>query len=103
MEENFTALKKYNFWEGNVPELGYYCKNYTDKIFDYTFDTSMNSSNKKDIFHDCLFPLTLGITFSNDTPDESFPINFLQRVALQNFNFLNEAIQPGLRVVCCCM
>jgi|GEM_PF-5060535 len=22
MEENFTALRKYNFWEGNVPELG---------------------------------------------------------------------------------
>lgn len=36
MEEKFTALKKYNFWEGNVPELGYYRKDYTDKIFDYT-------------------------------------------------------------------
>jgi predicted AAA+ superfamily ATPase len=36
MEDNFTALKKYNFWEGNVPELGYYRKDYTDKIFDYT-------------------------------------------------------------------
>jgi uncharacterized protein len=36
MEENFTALMKYNFWEGNVPELGYYRKDYTDKIFDYT-------------------------------------------------------------------
>jgi len=32
MEENFASLKKYNFWEGNVPELGYYCKDYTDKI-----------------------------------------------------------------------
>jgi len=36
MEEYFAALKKYNFWEGNVPELGYYRKDYTDKIFDYT-------------------------------------------------------------------
>jgi len=36
MEENFKALRKYNFWEGNVPELGYYRKDYTDKIFDYT-------------------------------------------------------------------
>jgi hypothetical protein len=36
MEEDFLALKKYNFWEGNVPELGYYRKDYTDKIFDYT-------------------------------------------------------------------
>jgi predicted AAA+ superfamily ATPase len=35
MEENFTALKKYNFWEGNDPELGYYLKDYTDKIFGY--------------------------------------------------------------------
>jgi len=36
MEEYFAALKKYNFWEGNVPELGYYRKDYADKIFDYT-------------------------------------------------------------------
>jgi len=36
MKENFEALEKYNFWEGNVPELGYYRKDYTDKIFDYT-------------------------------------------------------------------
>jgi hypothetical protein len=36
MNENFAALEKYNFWEGNVPELGYYRKDYTDKIFDYT-------------------------------------------------------------------
>jgi predicted AAA+ superfamily ATPase len=36
MEENFSALEKYNFWKGNVPELGYYRKDYTDKIFDYT-------------------------------------------------------------------
>ena len=36
MEEYFAALKKYNFWEGNVPELGYYRKDYTDKIFAYT-------------------------------------------------------------------
>ena len=36
MEENFKALRKYNFLEGNVPELGYYRKDYTDKIFDYT-------------------------------------------------------------------
>lgn len=36
MEEYFAALKKYNFWEGNVPELGYYRKDYTDKILAYT-------------------------------------------------------------------
>ena len=29
MEENFALLAKYNFWNGNVPELGFY----TDKIF----------------------------------------------------------------------
>jgi len=36
MEENFAALEKYNFWNGNVPELGFYREDYTDKIFDYT-------------------------------------------------------------------
>jgi predicted AAA+ superfamily ATPase len=36
MEEYFAALEKYNFWDGNVPEMGYYRKAYTDKIFDYT-------------------------------------------------------------------
>lgn len=36
MEELFKALTKYNFWEGHVPELGYYRKDYTNKIFDYT-------------------------------------------------------------------
>ena len=36
MEEKFAALEKYNFWKGNVPEPGFYRKDYTDKIFDYT-------------------------------------------------------------------
>jgi predicted AAA+ superfamily ATPase len=36
MEENFTGLEKYNFWDGNVPELGFPRGNYTDKLFDYT-------------------------------------------------------------------
>jgi len=36
MEEYFAALEKYNFWNGNVPELGFIRKDYTDKIFDYT-------------------------------------------------------------------
>lgn len=35
MEENYAALEKYNFWNGNVPELGFPRKDYTDKIFDY--------------------------------------------------------------------
>lgn len=36
MEENFALLSKYNFWNGNVPELGFIRVGYTDKIFDYT-------------------------------------------------------------------
>jgi uncharacterized protein len=36
MEESFSALEKYNFWDGNVPEMGFYRETYTDKIFDYT-------------------------------------------------------------------
>lgn len=35
MEEYFTALEKYNFWNGNVLELGFPRKDYTDKIFDF--------------------------------------------------------------------
>lgn len=35
MEENFALLAKYNFWNGNVPELGFIRVGYTDKIFDY--------------------------------------------------------------------
>jgi hypothetical protein len=36
MEEYFTARKKYNFGECNVPERGYYHKDYIDKIFETT-------------------------------------------------------------------
>lgn len=36
MEENFKSLEKYNFWNGNVPELGFLREKYTDRIFDYT-------------------------------------------------------------------
>jgi uncharacterized protein len=35
MEDNLSALAKYNFWDGNVPELGYPRKSYTDKITAY--------------------------------------------------------------------
>lgn len=35
MEENFALLAKYNFWNGNVPELGFIRVGYADKIFDY--------------------------------------------------------------------
>lgn len=36
MEEYFDQLKKFNFWEGNVPELGFMRRDYTDKLLDYT-------------------------------------------------------------------
>jgi predicted AAA+ superfamily ATPase len=35
MEENFKSLEKYNFWQGNVPALGFPRENYTNKIFNY--------------------------------------------------------------------
>ena len=35
MDEKFTALEKYNFWDGNIPVLGYLRKHYTDEIADY--------------------------------------------------------------------
>ena len=36
MEEKIASLRKYNFWDGEVPELGFLRKFYTDKIFQYT-------------------------------------------------------------------
>ena len=36
MKVNFNTLRKYNFWNGNIPELGFVRKSYTDKIMDYT-------------------------------------------------------------------
>ncbi len=36
MEEYFTSLQKYNFWEGKVPNLGYLRKEYTDRILSFT-------------------------------------------------------------------
>lgn len=35
MKDKFAALEKYNFWKGNVPELGFTRLDYTSKIFDY--------------------------------------------------------------------
>ncbi|CVI69825.1 AAA family ATPase [Alistipes sp. CHKCI003] len=35
MDEKFAALEKYNFWDGNIPVLGYLRKHYTDEIADY--------------------------------------------------------------------
>lgn len=32
MEENFVALKKYNFWNGSVPDSGFPRKDYTKKL-----------------------------------------------------------------------
>ena len=36
MDDKFAALKKYNFWSDEVPELGFPRKYYIDKIFQYT-------------------------------------------------------------------
>jgi len=36
MDEKFVSLAKYNFWDGNVPALGFPRKYYTDSIFNYT-------------------------------------------------------------------
>jgi predicted AAA+ superfamily ATPase len=35
MNENLHALEKYNFWKGNIPDLGYQRRDYTDKILQY--------------------------------------------------------------------
>lgn len=36
MEEYFTALAKYNFWQDTFPEQGFFRKDYTDKILGFT-------------------------------------------------------------------
>jgi predicted AAA+ superfamily ATPase len=36
MEEKFNIVRKYNFWDGKNPELGFYRADYTDKILLYT-------------------------------------------------------------------
>jgi hypothetical protein len=36
MKEYFNALRKYNFWDANVPELSFIRANYMNKIMDYT-------------------------------------------------------------------
>jgi predicted AAA+ superfamily ATPase len=36
VDDKFQTLAKYNFWNGNIPELGYIRKTYTDSILDYT-------------------------------------------------------------------
>ena len=33
MEEKFNAIRKYNFWDEKIPELGYYRADYVEKIF----------------------------------------------------------------------
>lgn len=36
MDERFDVLRKYNFWEGNRPAVGYIRTEYTDKIYSYS-------------------------------------------------------------------
>ncbi|QEC54345.1 ATP-binding protein [Anseongella ginsenosidimutans] len=36
MDEKLLALEKFNFWNGNVPSLGFPRTGYTEKIYDYT-------------------------------------------------------------------
>jgi predicted AAA+ superfamily ATPase len=36
MKEYFEKIRKYNFWNGNVPNLGFVRKTYTDKIMNFT-------------------------------------------------------------------
>ncbi|MBA4153300.1 MAG: AAA family ATPase [Flavobacterium sp.] len=36
MEDDFESLKKYNFWDGNIPQLGFERETYTNSILEYT-------------------------------------------------------------------
>lgn len=35
MDERFESLKKYNFWDGDVPQLGFLREHYIEEIFNY--------------------------------------------------------------------
>src|SRR5690606_2166937 len=39
MDEKFDSLRRYNFWDGHVPQLGFLRKNYTNNIFNYINNT----------------------------------------------------------------
>ena len=36
MDDKIQLLKKYNFWDGNMPPLGFLRKSYTDNILSYS-------------------------------------------------------------------
>lgn len=36
MKELFGSLRKYNFWDGNLPAMGFIRRDYTDRIYEYT-------------------------------------------------------------------
>ena len=36
MDENFNKIRKYNFWDEKIPEMGFYRSDYTDRILAYT-------------------------------------------------------------------
>lgn len=36
MEEYFNKIRKYNFWDENVPNLGYYRADYVEKIYSFS-------------------------------------------------------------------
>jgi predicted AAA+ superfamily ATPase len=36
MTENITSIAKYNFWNGNAPDLGYERKEYLEKMHRFT-------------------------------------------------------------------
>lgn len=36
MDDRFNVLKKYNFWDGNLPQMGFVREEYTEKIAKYT-------------------------------------------------------------------
>jgi predicted AAA+ superfamily ATPase len=94
MEENFASLEKYNFWNGNVPELGFLRNSYTDKIFSYTANKlikvliGQRRAGKSYI----LRQLAYRLISEGVNPENIFYINkeFIEFDAVQNYKDLED-------------
>lgn len=57
MNERFTAIRRFNLWDGNVPAMGYVRNEYVEKITKYTGNrlvkviTGQQRSGKSYILH----------------------------------------------------
>jgi predicted AAA+ superfamily ATPase len=96
MEEYFNTLQKYNFWNGNVPELGFVRRSYTDKIMDYTGNklvkvlVGQRRAGKSYL----LRQIAKGLINSGIKPENIFYVNkeYLELDFVKNYNDLENLL-----------